>query len=161
MLNIPDYRLRLPGPTAVPERIRQATALPVLNHRGAEFRAFLAECQQRLRPIFGTAGDVLICAGSGTAMMEAALVNILSPGDAVLVVVAGQFGDRFVSIAKAFGATVDTIEVEWGGPLDPQRVAERLKQRTYRAMVMVHNESSTGVAYDIAAIGAVVRDTPA
>jgi aspartate aminotransferase-like enzyme len=115
MLTIPDYRLRLPGPTAVPERVRQATALPVLNHRGAEFKAMLAECQQRLKPIFGTAHDILIFAGSGTAMMEAALVNVLSPGDAILIVVAGQFGDRFVSIAKAFGASIDTIDVEWGG----------------------------------------------
>jgi aspartate aminotransferase-like enzyme len=161
MLNIPDYRLRLPGPTAVPERVRQATALPVLNHRGAEFKAMLAECQQRLKPIFGTAHDVLIFAGSGTSMMEAALVNVLSPGDAILIVVAGQFGDRFVSIARAFAATVDTVEVEWGGALDPQRVADRLKHRPYRAVVMVHNESSTGVAYDVAAVGAVVRDTPA
>jgi aspartate aminotransferase-like enzyme len=161
MLTVPDYRLRLPGPTAVPERIRQVTALPVLNHRGAEFKAILAECQQRLKPIFGTAQDVLIFPGSGTSMMEAALVNVVSPGDAVLVVVAGQFGDRFVSIATAFGASVDTIEVEWGGALDPQLVAARLKQRAYRAVVMVHNESSTGAAYDIAAIGAVVRATPA
>ncbi|MDQ8730240.1 alanine--glyoxylate aminotransferase family protein [Bradyrhizobium sp. LHD-71] len=161
MLTIPDYRLRLPGPTAVPERVRQATALPVLNHRGAEFKAMLAECQQRLKPIFGTRHDVLLFAGSGTAMMEAAVANVVSPGDAVLIVVAGQFGDRFVSIAKALGATVDTIDVEWGGALDAQRVAERLKSRSYRAVVMVHNESSTGVAYDIAAVGAVVRDTPA
>jgi aspartate aminotransferase-like enzyme len=161
MLTIPDYRLRLPGPTAVPERVRQATALPVLNHRGVEFRAMLAECQQRLKPIFGTARDVLAFAGSGTTMMEAALVNVLSPGDAILIIVAGQFGDRFVSIAKAFGAVVDTIDVEWGGALDAQRVAERLKQRAYRAVVMVHNESSTGAAYDVAAVGAIVQDTPA
>ena len=161
MLNIPDYRLRLPGPTAVPERVRQATALPVLNHRGAEFRAMLAECRRRLKPIFGTAHDVLIFAGSGTAMMEAALANILSPGDAVLIIVAGQFGDRFVSIAEALGASIDTVDVEWGGALDARRVAERLKQRSYRAVVMVHNESSTGVAYDVAAVGAIVRETSA
>jgi aspartate aminotransferase-like enzyme len=161
MLTIPDYRLRLPGPTAVPERIRQATALPILNHRGTEFKAILAECQQRLKPIFGTAHDVLLFAGSGTAMMEAALANILGPGDAVLIVVAGQFGDRFVNIAKALGAAIDTVDVEWGKALDAQRVAERLKQRAYRAVVMVHNESSTGVAYDVAAVGAVVRETPA
>ena len=161
MLNIPDYRLRLPGPTAVPERVRQATALPVLNHRGAEFKAMLAECRQRLKPIFGTAHDVLTFAGSGTSMMEAALANILSSGDAVLIVVAGQFGDRFVSIANALGASIDTVDVEWGGALDAQRVAERLKHRSYRAVVMVHNESSTGVTYDVAAVGAVVRDTPA
>ena len=161
MLTIPDYRLRLPGPTAVPERIRQATALPVLSHRGAEFKAILAECHQRLKPIFGTAHDVLTFAGSGTAMMEAALVNILSPGEAVLVIVAGQFGERFVSIAKALGASIDTVDVEWGGALDAQRVAERLKRRSYRAVVMVHNESSTGVAYDVAAVGAIVRETSA
>jgi aspartate aminotransferase-like enzyme len=161
MLTIPDYRLRLPGPTAVPERIRQATALPVLNHRGAEFRAMLAECHRRLKPIFGIAHDVLIFAGSGTTMMEAALANILSPGDAVLVVVAGQFGERFVSIATAFGAQVYTLDVEWGGALDADRVAACLKQRAYRAVVVVHNESSTGVTYDVAAVGAVVRDTPA
>jgi aspartate aminotransferase-like enzyme len=161
MLTIPDYRLRLPGPTAVPESIRQATALPVLNHRGAEFRAMLAECHQRLKPIFGTAHDVFTFAGSGTAMMEAALANILSPGDAVLVVVAGQFGERFVAIAKALGAQVHALDVEWGGALDAGRVAARLKQRAYRAVVMVHNESSTGVAYDVASVGAVVRETPA
>src|SRR5438045_4924170 len=148
MLNIPDYRLRLPGPTAVPERIRQATALPVLNHRGAEFRAMLAECHQRLKPIFGTAHDVLTFAGSGTAMMEAALVNILSPGDAVLIVVAGQFGDRFVSIAKAFGAQVDTIDVEWGDALDALRVAERRKQRAYRAVGMLRTASCTAAPDD-------------
>lgn len=160
MLTVPEYRLRLPGPTAVPERIRQATALPLLNHRGAEFKAMLAECQQRLKPIFGTRGDVLLFAGSGTAMMEAALANILSPGDAVLIILSGQFGDRFQSIAKALGATVDTITVEWGRAFDPRQVAERLKQRSYRAVAMVHNESSTGCTYDIGAVGAVVRDTP-
>jgi aspartate aminotransferase-like enzyme len=160
MLTIPDYRLRLPGPTAVPERIRQATALPILNHRGPEFKALLAECQQRLKPIFGTAHNVLIFAGSGTAMMEAALANILSPGEPVLVVVAGQFGERFVSIATALGASVDTIAAEWGRTLDARRVEERLKHRDYRAVVMVHNESSTGVAYNVAEIGALLKDSP-
>lgn len=160
MLTIPDYRLRLPGPTAVPERIRQASALPILNHRGAEFKAMLAECQQRLKPIFGTTQSVLLFAGSGTAMMEASLANILSPGEAVLVIVAGQFGDRFVSIAKALGATVDTVPVEWGQALDPQAVAQKLRQRDYRAVVMVHNESSTAVAYDVGAVGALVKDSP-
>ncbi len=160
MLTIPDYRLRLPGPTAVPERIRQATALPILNHRGAEFKAMLAECQQRLKPIFGTAHNVLIFAGSGTAMMEAALANILSPGEAVLVIVAGQFGERFVSIAKALAAEVDTIPAEWGRALDPRRVEHQLKRRDYRAVVMVHNESSTGVAYNVAEIGALLKNSP-
>jgi aspartate aminotransferase-like enzyme len=94
-------------------------------------------------------------------MMEAALANILNPGDAVLIVVAGQFGDRFVSIADALGASIDTVDVEWGGRLNAQQVAERLKKRSYRAVVMVHNESSTGVAYDVAAVGSIVRETSA
>src|SRR5262249_56365426 len=80
---------------------------------------------------------------------------------AVLMVVGGQFGDRFVSIAEALGASIDTVDVEWGGAFDAQRVAERLKQRSYRAVVMVHNESSTGVAYDVAAVGSIVRETSA
>ncbi len=160
MLTIPDYRLRLPGPTMVPERIRQATALPILNHRGAEFKAMLAECQQRLQPIFGTSGSVLMFAGSGTAMMEAALANILSPGERVLVVVAGQFGERFVAIAKALGAEVDTLDIEWGHKLDSEQVARRVQASDYRAVVMVHNESSTGVTYDLAPIGKLLKDSP-
>ena len=160
MLTIPEYRLRLPGPTAVPERIRQAGALPILNHRGAEFKALLAECQQRLKPIFGTAHSVLLFAGSGTAMMEASLANILSPGDKVLIIVAGQFGDRFVAIAKALGAQIDTVDIEWGHPLDSGLVAQHLRQGSYRAVVMVHNESSTGVTYDLAAVGTLLKDSP-
>ncbi len=160
MLTIPEYRLRLPGPTMVPERIRQATALPILNHRGAEFKAMLAECQQRLQPIFGTSSSVLIFAGSGTAMMEAALANILSPGERLLVVLAGQFGERFVAIGKALGAQVDTLEVEWGHKLDSDQVARRVRDSAYRAVVMVHNESSTGVTYDLAPVGKLLRDSP-
>jgi aspartate aminotransferase-like enzyme len=155
-----EYRIRLPGPTTVPERIRQATAAPVLSHRGAEFRAILAETQTQLRAVFRTAHDILLFAGSGTAMMEASLANVLSPGEPILVVVAGQFGERFVAIATAFGAQVDTLEVEWGRGVDPQQVAERVNKRDYRAVVVVHNESSTGVTVDLAAIGAVLRHRP-
>jgi aspartate aminotransferase-like enzyme len=144
----------------VPERIRQATAAPILNHRGSEFKAMLAEAQTLLRPLFRTAHEVLLFAASGTAMMEASLVNVLAPGDNVLIVIAGQFGERFAAIATALGAKVDTLEFEWGMGVDAQQVADRVAKRDYRAVVVVHNESSTGVAIDIAAIGAVLRDRP-
>jgi aspartate aminotransferase-like enzyme len=156
----PEYRLRLPGPTAVPERIRLATAAPMQAHRGAEFKAILAEVQAGLRAIYRTAQDVFLFAGSGTAMMEASLANVIAPGDAVLVAVAGQFGERFAQIAAALGARVDTLDCEWGQGIDLQRLAERIARKDYRAVVVVHNESSTGVTEDLAAIGAAVRERP-
>ena len=145
-----EYRIRLPGPTTVPERIRRATAAPIQNHRGPHFKAILAEVQPHLRAIFGTAQDVYLFAGSGTAMMEASLANVLSPGDAVLVAVAGQFGERFAAIATALGARVDALECPWGQGIDAQQIAERVATRDYRAVVVVHNESSTGVTEDLA-----------
>jgi aspartate aminotransferase-like enzyme len=162
LLNVvpPGYRLRLPGPAAVPERVRMAAAQPVLNHRGPEFRAVLAEVTAGLRRIFGTRRDVLLFGSSGTGAMEAALVNVLDPGDDVLVLDNGQFGERFVAIADGIGARVDRLEIAWGEAPDPAAVAAKLRARDYRAVVCVHNESSTGVAADLAAIGAVVRATP-
>ena len=156
----PDYRLRLPGPTTVPERIRLASAAPMQAHRGAEFKAMLAEVQEGLRALYGTAQDVYLFAGSGTAMMEASLANVLAPGDAVLVAVAGQFGERFAAIAAALGAKVDTLDGEWGQGIDARELAERVARRDFRAAVVVHNESSTGVTEDLAAIGAALRERP-
>jgi aspartate aminotransferase-like enzyme len=94
------YRLRLPGPTAVPERVRQALAAPVINHRGPEFHALFAEIERGLKPIFGTEGPVLVFPGSGTGVMEAALANVAPPGAAVLVIANGQYGKRFHQIAQ-------------------------------------------------------------
>jgi aspartate aminotransferase-like enzyme len=156
----PGYRLRLPGPAAVPERVRAAAALPVLNHRGPEFRAVLAEVTAGLRRIFGTRRDVLLFGSSGTGAMEAALVNVLDPGDDVLVLDNGQFGERFAAIAEGLGARVDRLEIAWGEAPDPAAVAAKLRARGYRAVVCVHNESSTGVVADLAALGSVVRATP-
>jgi aspartate aminotransferase-like enzyme len=153
------YRLRMPGPAAVPERVRAACALPVVSHRGPEFRAILAEVTQGLRRVLGTAGDVFLLGASGTGGMEAALINVLSPGDAVLVVENGQFGERFSSIAATMPVTLDRLPVPWGRPPDAGEIATRVKTRPYRAVVVVHNESATGVVADLAAIGAVLRDT--
>src|SRR3569833_3091088 len=154
-----DYRLRIPGPTAVPERVRRAMALPVLSHRGPEFRGVLADCVDMLRGVAATKGDIFLFGGSGTAGMEAALANVLSPGDAVLVLVNGQFGERLVSIAESLGAQVDSAVVPWGQAPDLAEVGTRLKARQYRAVACVHNESATGVVTDIASIGALLSGT--
>jgi aspartate aminotransferase-like enzyme len=154
-----DYRLRLPGPAAIPERVRAATALPMLSHRGPEFRVILDEVTTLMRAILGTTQEVFLLGGSGTAGMEAALVNVLSAGDAVLVVENGQFGERFSSIAGGLPVQLDRMPLPWGEVPDAAVIAACLKAKAHRAVVVVHNESATGVVADIAAIGAVLRDS--
>lgn len=155
------YRLRMPGPTAVPERVRQAIARPVLSHRGPEFVALIDRAAEMLQFVLGTRNPVLFFASSGTGMMEASLVNILAPGERVLVCVNGQFGERYAEIAQALGAAVDTIDIPWGRAIDAADVEKRVETTDYRAVVVVHNESSTGVVADLEAIGSVLRDHPA
>jgi aspartate aminotransferase-like enzyme len=155
------YRLRLPGPTAVPDRVRDALAAPIVNHRGPEFRAMFARAEELAQPIFGTKSPILFLACSGTGGMEASLVNVLAPGESVLVAVNGQFSERFAAIATALGAQVDTIEVRWGSAVDPAEIEKRVGAKDYRAVVVVHNESSTGVTTPLAPIGALLRDKPA
>lgn len=155
------YRLRLPGPTAVPERVRLAMARPVVNHRGPEFAACLDDITRALQPIMGTSNTPLLFAASGTGMMEASLVNILVPDDKLLVISNGQFAERFTAIANALGYPTDAIEVPWGSAVDPALLEKRLAAASYRAVVAVHNESSTGAVADLATIGKIVRETPA
>ena len=154
------YRLRLPGPTAVPDRVQRAIAQPIVNHRGPEFRAMFSRTQELLKPVLGTSNHVFLLASSGTGAMEASLVNILAPGEPVLAVVHGQFGERFASIAKVFGAKVDVLDVPWGEAVDPREVEKRVKATDYRAVVVVYNESSTGVTSNVKAIGAILHNSP-
>lgn len=153
------YRLRLPGPTAVPERVRQAVAQPVINHRGPEFRALLSRCEDLIKPVLGTNDPVVFFASSGTGVMEASLVNVLRPRDKVLVCVNGQFGERFASIARSLQADVDVLDIPWGNPVDPEDVKRQVLRNDYRAVIVVQNESSTGVVSDLAAIGSLFRDS--
>ncbi len=154
------YRLRLPGPIAVPERVRLAVARPILNHRGPEFRAIWARTIAKLQPIIGTKQPVHIFATSGTGVMEAALLNIVAPGERLLIVCNGQWGERFSTIAKALNAVVDPIDVPWGENVDPAVLEAKLKTNDYRALVLVHNESSTGVIGDLKMAGQLVKNTP-
>lgn len=154
------YRLRIPGPTFVPERVFRAASQPVLNHRGPEFRAKLARTEQMLQPVLGTANRILFFAASGSGLMEAALTNVASPGSTLLVIAHGQFGERFATIAQAIGAQADTLAIPWGEDIDIAAVEAKLREKDYRAIVAVHNESSTGIVADLAKLGELVRNRP-
>src|SRR3989442_6741155 len=106
--------LRIPGPTPVPPDILEAVAHPMVNHRGREFAALIQRVAERLKDFFLTSSDVLILSASGTGGLESAVVNTLSPGDHVLAVSIGAFGDRFANIADTYGAKVIPLEYEWG-----------------------------------------------
>lgn len=134
-------------------------ARPMINHRGPEFKALLAEIIAGLRPIFGTAGDIFLFPASGTGGMEAAVVNTLSPGDRVLAVSTGYFGDRFARIAADFGADVVPLNFPWGQAADPEVVRSHLRaDPQIKAVLLTHNETSTGVTNDVRAVAAVVQE---
>jgi aspartate aminotransferase-like enzyme len=157
---MPDLpvNLRVPGPTPVPEEVARAGARPMVNHRGPEFAAVMADVAHGLQPFFGTAAEPLLLTGSGTGAMEAALVNVLSPGDEILAVTIGVFGDRFADIAQAFGATVHRLQAEWGKAIEPETVAAAVREHpALKAVLLTHNETSTGVTNDVAGIAAAVR----
>jgi aspartate aminotransferase-like enzyme len=154
-----EPNLRIPGPTALPPSVREAGARQMINHRGPEFAAMLARITDGTKPFFGTTNDVVVltCAGSGG--LEAAIVNTLSPGDRVLAVSIGSFGDRFAKIAGIYGTDVTKIEVEWGQAADPDAIRDALRANPgYRAVLLTHNETSTGVMNPIRELAAVVRE---
>lgn len=155
----PSANLRVPGPTPVPEKVALAGSRPMVNHRGPEFAAVLDDVLRGLKPFFGTQDEPLLLTGSGTGALEAAVVNTLSPGDEVLAVTIGVFGDRFAAIAEAFGARVHRLQGEWGKAIEPAAVAQALRERpATRAVLLTHNETSTGVTNDLPAIARVVRE---
>ncbi len=156
-----EPNLRIPGPTALPPSVREAGSRQMINHRGPEFAAMLERVMTRMKPYFGTSGEVAILSCAGTGGLEAAVVNLLSPGDRVLGVSIGSFGDRFAKIATTYGADVTKIAVEWGEAADPQAVREALVAEPapgYRAVLLTHNETSTGVMNPIPALVAVIRE---
>ncbi len=161
MMRRMQQNLRTPGPTPLPEAVRDAQAQQMVDHRGAEFGEMLAEITAGLRQLIATDGEVLLLTGSGSGALEAAIVNTLSPGDRVLAVSIGSFGDRFAKIAGAFGAAVDRLDFEWGTAADSDALRERLAAgEPYRAVLVTHNETSTGVANRLRQLAAVVRDAP-
>jgi len=151
--------LRIPGPTPCPPEVLQAMARPMINHRGPEFARMLYDVTQKLKQLFQTKTDVFLLTGSGTGGLEAVVVNTLSPGDKVLSVSIGFFGDRFGEIAQTFGAEVISLRAEPGKAADVDEIRRALQSEPkIKAVLVTHNETSTGVTNDLEAISAVVRE---
>jgi alanine-glyoxylate transaminase/serine-glyoxylate transaminase/serine-pyruvate transaminase len=148
--------LQIPGPTLVPERIVRAMSRSLIDHRGPEFAVLLREVIEGLKGIFKTSeGRIAIFPGSGTAAWEACIVNTLSPGDRVLGCVNGHFSTLFCRTAESFGVQIELLEFPYGAGVSAARIEERLQndsEREIKAVLVVHNETSTGVTSDIAAI---------
>jgi alanine-glyoxylate transaminase / serine-glyoxylate transaminase / serine-pyruvate transaminase len=148
--------LQIPGPTNVPERILRAIDRPTIDHRGKEFAHLGRECLEGIKPIFNTTvGEVFIYPASGTGAWEAAIVNTLSAGDRVLMFETGHFAALWRNLAQKFGLVVEYVPGDWRHGIDAQLVTARLlsdKDRKIKAVMCVHNETSTGVTSDIAAV---------
>ena len=152
-------QLRIPGPTPCPPEVLQAMGWQMINHRGPEFQRILNDVTDKLKQVFQTRNDVLILTGSGTGGLEAAIVNTLSPGDKVLSVSIGVFGDRFASIAQQFGAEVISLKVEWGRVADPEEIGQAIQANPdIKAVLVTHNETSTGATNDLGAISKIVKE---
>ena len=155
-------RLLTPGPTMVPEEVLLELARPMVHHRTPGFRKILAEVVEGLQYVFQTKSDVLVLASSGTGGMEAAVANLLSPGDKALVVRGGKFGERWAEMCETFGISPVCIDVEWGEAVAPERIQEALEEHPdIGAVFTTLCETSTGVATDIKTIGEIVRERPA
>ena len=155
---IPVQNLRIPGPTPVPAEILAAMAQPMINHRGPEFAAIMRRVTPRLQYFFQTTSPVLTYPASGTGGQEAAIANLFSPGEHVVAITIGSFGNRFATIAQTYGLEVTRIEFPWGQAADPNIVEARLKSlKPYRGVLMTHNETSTGVLNDVETLAALIR----
>jgi aspartate aminotransferase-like enzyme len=154
------YHLLAPGPTPIPPEVLQAIGRPILHHRTPEFEALFGRVRGGLAELIETRSEVLVLAASGTGALEAAVVNLCSPGDEVLVVRCGKFGERWADIAKAFGLTVRAIDAPYGDTVAPERVAAALAAHPRaRALFVTQSETSTGVLEDVEAYAALTRGT--
>ncbi len=153
-----SVNLRIPGPTPCPDDVLQAMSRQMINHRGPEFREMLGRITPALQRMFETKNDVLTLTSAGTGALEAAVVNTLSPGDKALVVSIGVFGDRFADIAKTYGVNVEKLSFEQGTAADPDQIADALKKDgSYKAVLVTHNETSTGITNDLGSIAKAIR----
>lgn len=154
----PTQNLRIPGPTPIPPEVQAALARPMINHRGPEFAAILSRVEEQLQHFFQTANPVLCFPAAGSGAMEAAIANSFSPGDHVLAVSIGAFGNRFADIAQRFGLRATRVEAPWGQAADPAAVAAAAAdQLDLRGVLLTHNETSTGVTNDLPALARAIR----
>lgn len=150
--------LRIPGPIPVPEDILEEMSGPMINHRGPEYKDLLFRTTDRLKQVFETEGDVWILTSSGTGAMEAAIVNTLSPGDKVVNATIGVFGNRFGEIAEVYGAEVTTLDFPYGEVIDLDVLRDTLNDEPeIKAVLVTHNETSTGVTNDLETIAKVIK----
>ena len=162
MIHTGRHFLQIPGPTNVPERVLRAMDHPVIDHRGPEFAALGTEVLQGMRHIFQTAGTVCIYPGSGTGAWEASLVNTLSPGDRVLLFETGQFSQLWREVAERMGLLVDYVPGNWRSGAVPEEAGTRLaadRQHAIKAVLVVHNETSSGATSSIADIRRAIDRT--
>ncbi|MEB3327959.1 MAG: alanine--glyoxylate aminotransferase family protein [Candidatus Sericytochromatia bacterium] len=151
-------RLMLPGPTPIPPVVVQALGRPMINHRGPEFAEMYRACIEGTRWLFQTEGDVLLLgASSGTGGLEAAVSNVLSAGDEVLALVAGEFGARFADMAERFGGRVTRIAIDYGQAMAPEALEAALAERPYKVLLVTHNETSTAVMQPLEALARAAR----
>ena len=154
--------LMTPGPTMIPTRVLEIMRRQIIHHRTSNYENSFDELCENLKLVFMTKNTVMTFASSGTGVMEAAVVNLFSPGDKVLAVSIGAFGDRFAEIAKAYGLEVQKYAVEWGKPADPDEVKKILDadaNHEIKGVLLTHNETSTGVTNDIKAIAKIVKES--
>jgi aspartate aminotransferase-like enzyme len=159
---VPPQNLRIPGPTPLPDAVRDAGSHQMVSHRGPEFQELVVRVSRAMRPAFGTQNDVMILTASGTGGLEAAIVSFLSPGDTVLSVSIGNFGERFAKIARAYGASVRLLEFEWGTAADPDVIREAIRDMVAqgtspKAVLVTFNETSTGITNPLAALAGAIR----
>jgi aspartate aminotransferase-like enzyme len=153
--------LMTPGPTPVPPSVLLAQGSPLVYHRGPGYGALLREVTAGLKAMLETEADVLVFTSSGTGGLESAVANLFSPGDRVVVPVAGYFGERFAKIAAAFGLDVRRLDYEWGSAVTADDVAGALAEAPTKGVLAQHSETSTGVIHDIEALGAVTKEAGA
>ncbi len=160
--HIREVLLMGPGPSCVHPRVYQALSRPTLGHLDPSFISIMDELKEHLRSLMQTDNTVTLpLSGTGSAGMEACFVNLIEPGDRVLILVNGVFSMRMVEVASRLGALVDTLEFSWGTPVDPAAVEKQLDAHSYELVAMVHAETSTGVCNPVGEVSPLVRSTDA
>src|ERR1700692_3607003 len=160
MIHTGRHFLQIPGPTNVPDRVLRAMDNPVIDHRGPEFAVLSNEVFAGLRPVFATLSPVIVYTASGTGAAEAALVNTLSPGDRVLIFETGHFSLVWQQVAERLGLQVDSVPGNWRRGASEVELEARLgadRAHTIKAVVLVHNETSTGVTSRLAGVRRVMN----
>ncbi|GGN65933.1 pyridoxal-phosphate-dependent aminotransferase family protein [Oceanobacillus indicireducens] len=151
--------LRHPGPTPIPKKVELAMAQSMISHRSEEFVKLYRETMERVKPIFGTKQEILLLPSGGTAALEAAVVNSVSPGEEIVVITVGAFGDYFVSICEKYGLKVHKLEKNWGEACTENELIEFLKPLSnIKAVFVTHNETSTGIINPIKQLARVVQE---